>query len=166
MQPVLKRDLFTEWVRKWKIGAGMNDNPRAVQFLEEEIAKPPTAWRTPERIEGMKQTVELLKAGLYSGFDGTVGDGWIPIIDRLAEDLVRMGWDRDLHQIKEKFGTLRFYVGHATEEMMQRIAQAEDESGVTCEECGKPGETKGPGWIKTLCEDCRRARYQQQGREV
>jgi hypothetical protein len=50
----------------------------------------------------------------YSGVDGTVGEGWINILDRLAEDLVAMGWDRRLDQVKEKFGRLRFYVRTST----------------------------------------------------
>lgn len=88
----------------------------------------------------------------YSGFDGTVGDGWIGILDRLATDLVAMGWDRDLHQVKEKYGTLRFYVGVETPAMAERISQAEDESEVTCETCGAPGELRGHGWLYTACD--------------
>jgi hypothetical protein len=47
----------------------------------------------------------------YSGYAGHVRKGWIPILDRLAEDLIALGWDRTLDQVKQKFGGLRFYIG-------------------------------------------------------
>jgi hypothetical protein len=47
----------------------------------------------------------------YSGYAGYVRNGWIPILDRLAEDLIALGWDRTLDQVKQKFGGLRFYIG-------------------------------------------------------
>lgn len=119
---------FQAWVEKHQIGPGMND----AQFR-------------PNRT-------------LYSGFDGTVGDGWLPILDRLATDLIAMGWDRDLHQVKEKFGGLRFYIGASTKEMEDRIDQAEREASKTCENCGAPGKTQGPGWLLTLCDTCQSAR--------
>lgn len=90
----------------------------------------------------------------YSGFDGYVGAGWLPILDKLAEDLIAMGWDRDLHQVKEKFGALRFYIGAGTTEMHDRISAAELASAETCEICGAPGHPRSGGWIKTLCDAC------------
>ena len=70
-----------------------------------------------------------------------------------------MGWDRDLHQVKEKFGGLRFYVGASTPEMEKRIDQAEEESFQTCENCGEPGKGSNVGyWYLTLCETCHTAR--------
>jgi len=59
-----------------------------------------------------------------------------------------------VQQVKEKFGTLRFYcVG--TEAIHRYIQLAERLSAITCEECGKPGTPNHSGWIRTLCEDCR-----------
>lgn len=60
-------------------------------------------------------------------------------------------------QVKEKFGTLRFYVDYGEEyadEIEKLIRQAENESAITCEDCGNPGKTRPGGWIKTLCDDC------------
>lgn len=93
--------------------------------------------------------------GLYSGFDGTVGEGWIPILDQLADDLVRMGWDRQLDQVKEKYGKLRFYLRTGTAEREDRIDRAISESGRTCENCSAAGRRAGRGWIRTLCDPCR-----------
>jgi len=148
---------FQEWVRKWRIGPGMNDNNPPIREFVEELAS--TTGSLSRYAEGSKKSLELMDEKLYSGFDGTVGPGWLPILDRLAEDLVKLGWDRDLHQVKEKFGTLRFYIGHETDEMSDRIRQAEDESEVICEECGEPGTLQGTGWVVTNCDDCYKVRF-------
>ena len=65
-------------------------------------------------------------------------------------------------QVKEKFGTLRFYTSEYDEYLDGVIRMAEGMSGVTCEVCGSPGITSGPGWIRCLCEthrEEREARY-------
>ena len=55
-------------------------------------------------------------------------------------------------QVKEKFGTLRFYIQAGTEEHYNYISFAESMSGVTCETCGSPGKRLGRGWVYTSCE--------------
>jgi hypothetical protein len=55
-------------------------------------------------------------------------------------------------QVKEKFGTLRFYVNGATEEQHHYISFAEAMSSRTCETCGSPGKRLGHRWIYTSCE--------------
>jgi hypothetical protein len=55
-------------------------------------------------------------------------------------------------QVKEKFGTLRFYYSGGNEYVSGLVAMAESMSGVTCERCGTPGRLQGRGWIRTLCE--------------
>jgi hypothetical protein len=57
-------------------------------------------------------------------------------------------------QIKEKFGTLRFYVQAATPEQYQILEFAEYLSGSICEDCGAMlGVRLYPlGWHRTLCE--------------
>ena len=67
-----------------------------------------------------------------------------------------------LDQVKEKFGTLRFYYTGGDEYISGLVSMAESMSGVTCEECGNPGETKGQGWVVTLCETHRNAREERQ----
>jgi hypothetical protein len=85
------------------------------------------------------------------------GDGWAPIVDRLLTDLVAMGWDRNVDQIKEKFGGLRFYAaGVLTKEMQGLVDAAERESARTCELCGAPGRIGGDAWwLQCLCATCR-----------
>ena len=97
---------------------------------------------------------------LYNGCDGTVGAGWVPILDRLATDLITMGWDGSMSQIKEKFGSLRFYANEVGvpdelhEAFSERIIKAELESQTTCETCGEAGTLRTVGWHKTLCDVC------------
>ena len=56
-------------------------------------------------------------------------------------------------QIKEKFGTLRFYYSGGDDYVDGVVRMAEAMSGCTCEVCGKPGSTGGKGWIRTTCEE-------------
>ena len=55
-------------------------------------------------------------------------------------------------QVKEKFGTLRFYYDGGDDMIDGMVRMAESMSAVTCETCGAPGTTGGRGWISTLCE--------------
>lgn len=57
-------------------------------------------------------------------------------------------------QVKEKFGTLRFYCG-GTEAIDKYVRLAERLSSVTCEDCGKLGKANDSGWIRTQCDECR-----------
>ena len=41
------------------------------------------------------------------------------------------------------------------EKVQHAIQHAESLSYKTCEVCGKPGKTKGGGWVSTLCNECR-----------
>lgn len=56
-------------------------------------------------------------------------------------------------QVKEKFGTLRFYIDGGTKEQYNYITFAEMMSAVTCEECGAPGKRRGGGWVYTACDE-------------
>ena len=80
--------------------------------------------------------------------------GWHTIVNVLIDELLALGWDGQLFQAKEKFGSLRFYVGQATDDMYSRIREAEKDSANTCEVCGVPGKDRNIlGWIRTLCDE-------------
>lgn len=55
-------------------------------------------------------------------------------------------------QIKEKFGTLRFYYNGGDEFIGGVISAAENISAHTCEICGNPGKLRSGGWMRTLCD--------------
>lgn len=90
----------------------------------------------------------------YDGFMGSVGAGWVPILERLATRLIQLGWDRRVQQIKEKFGGLRFYSDSLNGEMSEAVRAAAAEAERTCEECGAPGEMRHKGWLKVRCDAC------------
>jgi hypothetical protein len=95
------------------------------------------------------------------------GVGWFDLISRLSNTLssillryVNEGADISLMypiQIKEKYGTLRFYMSTSTDEMEEEIVKAELESGMICEVCGESGHLSAlRGWYLTLCQECSR----------
>jgi len=82
-------------------------------------------------------------------------DGWLSIVRDLITDLIEMGWDKRVFQVKEKFGGLEFYVGMIPDGGLDRINEARRLSHTTCEVCGVPGELRTDRyWFKTLCDKC------------
>jgi hypothetical protein len=58
-------------------------------------------------------------------------------------------------QVKEKFGTLRFYVSwNSNPEIDAAVREAEEASEITCEDCGRLGDLLDDGWWRTLCNIC------------
>jgi len=98
------------------------------------------------------------RRGMGVGFE--CNDGWFDIIYSLAHDLEleikKLPLEDQEHitavQVKEKYGTLRFYMSSETDRMSELIAIAEDMSSKTCEVCGSKGELREGGWYTTLCE--------------
>ena len=83
-----------------------------------------------------------------------VGLGWFPLIKDLITDLIELGWNKEVCQVKEKFGGLRFYINAATSEAHKRISKAEIESMNICEVTGKPGKLRTDiRWYRTLCDE-------------
>lgn len=88
------------------------------------------------------------------------GEGWFTLLRELSAKLealiVRLPLDARkeyrAEQVKEKFGTLRFYMSALTDEMSEAIRVAEEASAKTCELCGAPGVLRSRGWLKTLCD--------------
>ena len=56
-------------------------------------------------------------------------------------------------QIKEKFGTLRFYTSGGDRLIDGMIWFAESMSGRICETCGNSGKLRNSGWLVTLCDE-------------
>jgi len=113
------------------------------------------------------------------------GDGWYDILNILCSNIQEhIDWISKQHdmlikknphdvkipdeipqvlaiQVKEKFGTLRFYYSGGDDYISGLVSMAESMSCVTCEKCGNRGQTRGPGWIRTLC-DVHEDEYQEQ----
>jgi hypothetical protein len=82
----------------------------------------------------------------------SVGSGWYGLIKTLIEESIANGWNKEVCQVKEKFGGLRFYINGATREVHDIMSKYESMSYEICEECGEPGEERPGGWIRTLCD--------------
>lgn len=97
------------------------------------------------------------------------GDGWYNIIDQLCANIQHYtDWNNQNFakgfkqykevpqviavQVKEKFGTLRFYYDGGDDKIDGMMRMAEAMSAVMCEECGAPGHQRSGGWIRTLCD--------------
>ena len=88
-----------------------------------------------------------------------VGPGWLPLIEVLDRQLRRFDPDYRIEQVKEKFGGLRYYIITSddctnTDRMYAVIDAIESLSFRICENCGRPGEIRKGGWIRTLCDEC------------
>lgn len=104
---------------------------------------------------------DMMETCMCWGFD--CGDGWYNILNQLMGNIQHhIDWKNrngevvpqvTLDQVKEKFGTLRFYYTGGDEYISGLVSMAEAMSGCTCETCGAPGERRGGGWVRTLCNE-------------
>jgi hypothetical protein len=89
-----------------------------------------------------------------------VGDGWRDLLQRacvrIRAAVQADGGTFQATQVKEKYGTLRFYwEGALSPEAATRVEEAIDlaeaRGASTCEICGEIGQLYGPGWLMTRC---------------
>jgi hypothetical protein len=95
------------------------------------------------------------ETGWY-GCDAPIG--WKDIILKADRMLEHIDPNYTIHQVKEKYGTLRYYFGTTKSgieaDIMEAIARnAEADSRHSCQECGKYGELRGRTWFNTLCDE-------------
>jgi ribosomal protein L37AE/L43A len=108
----------------------------------------------------MKKDNELKEP--YELFGIECGEGWKgiyqPIIDYIEDyNKDKEGEDKiEIYQIKEKFGTLSFYVSKKTDELRKMIEDAEAESYHVCEICGRHinKQIVEHHWIYPMCREC------------
>jgi hypothetical protein len=117
----------------------------------------------------MHEKYPLMFAQPYGGF--AVGEGWWPILEALCGNIQSHidWWNKNretrpvveqvvVHQIKEKFGGLRFYYEGGDEQISGMVTMAEAWAYHSCETCGKPGKTTSAGWIRVACEEHTKAK--------
>lgn len=101
----------------------------------------------------------LIEGRWYFPFEMS-DDGWFQIIYNLSEKLeniiVSNIWENKptISQIKEKFGSLRWYMDYSNEEIEGLISDAEGASCHTCIWCGEVGEFRKRSWVLVLCNGC------------
>jgi hypothetical protein len=96
-------------------------------------------------------------ASAHFGFE--CRDGWFSIIDSLCT-LIQSHIDAnslpqvEARQVKEKFGTLRFYLSNGDDIIRRLVDLAEVNSETICEVCGGPGTSvSSNGWVATRCNN-------------
>jgi hypothetical protein len=113
-----------------------------------------------------ERNLPMQETAMCWGFD--CGNGWFNIINQLCQNIQHhIDWKNKkeetvaqvvVSQVKEKYGTLRFYYSGGDDTIDGMVSMAESISGVTCEQCGNPGTQNEGGWITTLCETHREER--------
>lgn len=97
------------------------------------------------------------------GFGIEHDNGWYDIVWNMCsklEPLIQKWIDENpaeedhpaMLQMKEKYGTARYYLSYGTDEMYTITDEAERATETTCEQCGEPGTICGVSWLYTLCE--------------
>jgi hypothetical protein len=120
--------------------------------LEEKLAQRWPSW--------FSLSGDPMSSAMARGFEH--GDGWFDIVWRLCLDLEPLvvaleretGERFQVLQVKQKLGTLRFYVSEHTDAIDGRIEEGQVESAHTCEICGQPGRQREVhGWIMAACDE-------------
>ena len=98
--------------------------------------------------------------GGYRAYEPEIGQGWFYLLwdlcvtlEGFAHRRIREGLPlMQIVQVKEKWGGLRCYLDHATQEAIDLAQAASLRSETVCEACGRPGNLRPiGGWFKTLC---------------
>jgi hypothetical protein len=118
----------------------------------------------PSLFQTMKEEQENFKHGkmfnpIAFGFE--CGDGWADLLVELCEriqtrlnEMPREVANRIVAvQVKEKYGSLRFYISHLDNSIENLIEEAMRKSTETCEVCGKPGSIRGESWYFAACDE-------------
>jgi hypothetical protein len=108
----------------------------------------------------MEEKFPKLFANKYGGF--ACGKGWWPLLEELCHTIQsHIDWKEKqgnpipqvaIEQIKEKFGTLRFYYQGGDDYISGAVSLAENLTDQLCEDCGGLGKRRSGGWVRTLCD--------------
>lgn len=109
-------------------------------------------------------SIEQLRAKFVPGWLNIieVDEGWYQIVIDCDKELTELDPGYQLHQVKEKFGGLRYYIRQSDEcslenldKMNNVIQKYENISFKICEVTGLPGVLmrSAGGWLKTLNPD-------------
>lgn len=114
-----------------------------------------------ERFSFIPRANPLYPRGVVMPMSIDCEDGWFNLLWKLCEDIERILLKPEngrlkehfvVDQIKEKYASLRFYVSCLDDGIDTLIDRAEYDSCHTCEVCGEPGNPRGGGWYRTLCD--------------
>lgn len=87
--------------------------------------------------------------------DLPIPQGWQDHVRELIDEIAKIDDTIEVMQIKEKFGSLRFYILSGTDEIFDLIDEYERKTEEMCENDGYTAKTRKYGyWLKTLCDSC------------
>lgn len=132
------------------------------KFFRSFVAQTPPQWQQAE--EGTNEYMrdnEAIKENIYRSFGKgwfkrlECEDGWIEIIADCHSELLSLDPDYTIFQIKQKFGTLRYYAEPSQPQYSDRFREIIDKyeqlSSHICETTGAKGTLmKRGGWYKTI----------------
>lgn len=112
-------------------------------------------------IHNTKRLIEASPSLYGDRFCFECGDGWFSILleASIKIESILQGYPKQIRddvvamQVKEKYGTLRFYISYYTEELDEIIDSAEKASCSTCEVCGNLGKLRGTRWLYAACDE-------------
>ena len=114
----------------------------------------------PENNIATGRADDLIIKDLFTAFGCQCGQGWYEMLRSMCKEIEdaykekNKTPDIEIHQIKEKYGTLRVYYASSIN-IRYIINKYEKLSETTCEECGQPGIMHDDnGWFFVRCSDC------------
>ncbi len=110
------------------------------------------------------KTFDERRAEMDHGNDSEYLTGWEHLFEEADRLISALDPEYKIIQIKEKFGSLRYYFEHSegceldkevSKLLWQQVGDIEDHAGTICERCGDPSERKTRShWITTICDGC------------
>ncbi len=104
-------------------------------------------------IGGINRTYRDYKGPIIEADWFQIQSGWYGLVKDLINELISIGWNKRINQVKEKFGGLRFYAEDLPEGALELISKYEVIASNTCEECGEKGVLRQGKWLRTLCDN-------------
>jgi hypothetical protein len=108
----------------------------------------------------MDDIKEEIKSRILEPFSKAIEceDGWLPLLEELHNNLVKIDPNYRVYQVKEKFGALCFYYAISNPELYNQVRDLvqsyERRSLKICEKTGGPGSRRiKHGVYKTLSDE-------------
>ncbi|MES2589564.1 MAG: hypothetical protein V4622_11345 [Bacteroidota bacterium] len=88
-------------------------------------------------VDNLKELARL------NNIDLQIFEGWYGLVIKLIIELEKLGWDRKVSCIKEKYGYLEFYTDDKYDDLVELF---KEKSQYVCEDCGEKGKSRHIGF--------------------
>lgn len=125
---------------------------------EEEYTNKKTTRFQDFIIDETLNEFDLQKLASLNGIKLQIRKGWYTLLKNYIIELDKLGWNRRVGCIKEKYAKLAFGFGDAIFENSEPLSELEEKfeqaSTVTCETCGKMGKQRyDSSWYYVACRE-------------